>query len=403
MSDKVTRHEAAVAVEDLLLTPRVLNAERYGKLIEELGGLVRGAAEQAEAIRRAAEELRAAQATAARTLEELRTRSETIGRSVTMIDQRLARGEAILARASEQAREAQIAAARLGEMAAPDAVAIERRISEAERASTARVEDAAREATELIEAMVRDAIARGSAGAAEAAHRAAVNAASGLAADAIGPIVADAEARIAERQDAIGRALLEQATESVRAVEGAAHESAERAGATASEAIERLARMEADAALRLGTVRADFDGHISARLKSLATMIERAEQLTRTESVEPLREMAAELGERISRAEAERTALTDVVAAASAMPRMRETAGSPGASTASASLGDAEARARALVVMVEERLRAASAHAEAMGAWIGQVLGHAQQTGAALERLVARAGSIQGPGAPGHA
>ena len=146
MAEKVTRKEAAVAVEEILITPRVLNAERYARLIEELGSLVRAAAAQSGAMSAAAEELRLAQVSAARTLEELRTRSETLARSVAMIDQRLARNESLLARAGEQVQAAQEAAARVERLASTDFGAAEQRLADAERTATERLTRTAQEA-----------------------------------------------------------------------------------------------------------------------------------------------------------------------------------------------------------------------------------------------------------------
>ena len=405
----VSRAEAAAGVEEILLTPRVLNAERYGRLIEELGAVVRAATERAAEIRGASDELRVAQVAASRTLEELRARTESISRSVALIDQRLARGEALMARASEQVQRATEAAARVEALSLPDATEVERRIARAERDATGRLEEAARSGAEAIEALVRDGSARASALAIESARSEAIAVATrtseGIAREVAGStvreIVADAESRAMERERAIVDALREQADESARVVRAAGEDAAERATAHATEAAERL-RVMIERAEEGVAARAEHLDTLSARLGAI-------ERLAEPQTLDPIRSLVSELGSGIERAETIRDALAGLIERVPSLeaPAASAREGSTsGASTDGVGVGvghqvevrAAEARAAEVIRAIDERVRAAAAHAEAVGAWLGQVIGHAQHIGAALEQVLARSARAQGPG-----
>lgn len=407
MAEKLTRAEAASAVEEILITPRVLNTERYAGMIEELGSLVRAAATQTSAMGAAAEELRVAQALAGRTLEELRSRTESLGRSVALIDKRLARGESQLTRASEQVHAALEATARVERLAAADVGEAAARLAEAERAAIERVEGASQresarlragsdEGIAVIEALIRDGGARAAAGATEAAHRAAASAAEG--------IVSRFEARLDERAAAIRRALLEQATGATDAIERAVGAGVAKIDDATTKGVTEVE----------GSARAGIEASQEASA-TLGALVERAESLSRPETLEPIRTLVRELrlgidnaervrgslSELLARAEADRERIEDVVSRA----RTEEHSASASETDASRSLGedalrDLEARSRALIASTEERLHAASAHAERLGAWLAQALAHAQQTGAALEAVVRRAEGVGQGAAP---
>ncbi len=435
--EKVSRQDAAAAVEEILITPRVLNAERYGRLIEELGALVRGAGEQSDSLRRSAEDLRAAQATAARTLEELRTRSETITRSVAMIDQRLARGEALVVRATEQVQRAQEAAARIEALSLPDATEVERRIAGAERAGLERLEGASRTGAETIEALVRDGTARATACAIEAARAQALDAAERTATEraraiaettateCAAAIIAGAESRVLttlstealEREAAIRGAIVEQATESTQAVEvaieAAFRRGSEEAGQIATRGAAQIERAEREASARVETT-------IGSRVRELDALLGRAaglERLGEPGVLDAAATLLKDLQEAIGRATEAHAAL-DARAACAVDAVAREGATAPIGSarendtiTDSVWHGDArvtdahasdvrmamsEATALEATRAMEDRVRAATAHVEALVSWLGQVVGHAQQTGAALEMLLTRAGALAG-------
>lgn len=422
MAERVTRNQAAAAVEEILITPRVLNAERYAALIEELGTLVRSAAAQSGALSAAAEELRVAQVLAARTLEELRTRSETLSRSVAMIDQRLARNESLLARASEQVQAAQEAASRAERLASVDFGAAEQRLGEAERGAAERLSRAGQDALDrvneradhgmaVMESLVRDGAARAAANATEAASRASERAAERAATLAAEAVVRDVESRIRseveDRATTIRRALQEQA-----------------AGATASldrAASDGLSKVEQ--AVEVGTERISSESASCIAVcadagRDLASVVERAEALVRPETLEPVRTLARELGVGIEGAERLRTQLDEAVARAEeAREAMRQAAesmtavGAPAAVSASPpappsasadgfdadAVSELERRSRAVLVATEDNLRGATMHAERLGAWLGQLLGHAQHAGAALEAMVRRAEAARTP------
>lgn len=441
--EKVTRQAAATAVEEILVTPRVLNAERYGRLIEELGALVRGAGEQSESLRRAAEELRAAQAGATRTLEDLRARSETIARSVAMIDQRLARGESLVARATEQVQRAQEATARVESLSLPDATEVERRIAGAERAGLERIERTAHLGAETIEALVRDAVARATASAIESARvhaletaeRAATARAHAIAEAAAtacaSAIIADAEARVragletgaSEREAAIRSAIVEQATESTKAVEAALDASIRRGTEQAAEIAERgaarIERAERDATERV-------EAAIGSRVRELDSLLDRAaglERLGEPGALEAADALLKELNATIATAAEARQQLEASAENAanrveiqaqerdqeceqkraerpSAVDATMDTVWHGDASVVATSGFEAEAAALEATRVIEDRVRAATAHVEALVAWLGHVVGHAQQTGAALEMLLSRSGA-RPPGAVG--
>ncbi len=396
MTEKVSRQEAAAAVEEILVTPRVLNTERYARLVDELGTLVRSAASQTGAMSAAADELRVAQVAAARTLEELRTRTETLGRSVSVIDQRLARSESLLARAVEQVQTAQEAAARVERMASADFGEMEGRLREAERIALARVESAsqelmlrlraqAEETATVVEALTRDGAARATAGASEAAHRAATKVAEA--------IVAKSQSTLETRADAIAKSFQEQGAGAVASIERAATEVAAKIDRASREAGERLS---ADASAATHACALSRDG--------LEPLIERAETLGRTETMEPVRALARELGEGIGNAESVgvelRTLLAQVDEARAAIESVleRATAASVPATplanqppAGADAMSNLESRSSTLIRETDERLSAATAHAEQLGRWLGQLLGHAQQTGTALDALVRRA------------
>ncbi|MBX3315632.1 MAG: hypothetical protein KF902_02075 [Phycisphaeraceae bacterium] len=407
MAEKLTRAEAASAVEEILITPRVLNTERYAAMIEELGSLVRAAATQTSAMGAAAEELRVAQAIAGRTLEELRSRTESLGRSVALIDQRLARGESQLTRASEQVHAALEATARVERLAAADVGEAAARLAEAERAAIERVEAASQRETArlragsdegiaVIEALIRDGGARAAAGATEAAHRAAATAAEG--------IVSRFDAKLDERAAAIRRALLEQATGATDAIERAVGAGVARIDDATTSGVTEVE----------GSARAGIEASQEASA-TLRALVERAESLSRPETLEPIRTLVRELGLGIDNAERARCSLTELLAKAEAEKERVEDAANkiraearPACeieSDAPPPLGEdafreLESRSRALIASTEERLHAASAHAERLGVWLAQALAHAQQTGAALEAVVRRAEGVGHGAAP---
>lgn len=396
MPEKVSRQEAAAAVEEILVTPRVLNTERYARLVEELGSLVRAAASQSGAMSAAADDLRIAQVSASRTLEELRTRTETLGRSVAAIDQRLARSESLLARAVEQVQAAQEAAARVERLASADFGEMEGRLREAERGALARVDAASQEVlasvrtrseeiASVIEALARDCAARATTGASEAAHRAATIAAEGVvskSATRLEARAAELSASLDARSSAIGASLERAAAESADRIERASRESAER---MSSETNAATAACE------------------GAR-RDLEPILERAEVLGRTETMEPVRAVVRELGEGIASAESigadlrdllarvdeARSGIEEAIARASASDATGSAPSREPASNAEA-VSTLEARSNALLRETDDRLRGATAHAEQLGRWLGQLLEHAQHTGAALDALVRRA------------
>jgi hypothetical protein len=427
--EKVTRQDAAAAVEEILITPRVLNAERYGRLIEELGALVRGAGEQSESLRRSAEDLRAAQVTAARTLEELRARSETITRSVAMIDQRLARGEALVARATEQVQRAQEAAARIEALSLPDATEVERRIAGAERAGLERIEAASRAGAETIEAMVRDGTARATACAIESARSQALEAADRTAteraraiaevaaSECAAAIIAGAESRVltalaeeaTAREAAIRAAIVEQATESTQAVE-AAIEAAFRRGSDEAGQIATRGAAQIEHAER--EARDRIDATIGSRVGELDSLLHRAsglERLGEPGMLDAAATLLKDLHEAIGRGSEALAALDGSAArvvdagARSGTPaptRSPTDNGAPMDSVRHGEARDSESKTEALAATraLDDRVRAATAHVEALVSWLGQVVGHAQQTGAALEMLLAQAGGRTNPG-----
>lgn len=412
MAERVTRGEAAVTVEELLITPRVLNAERYAKLIEELGTLVRAAATQSGAMSAAAEELRLAQVSATRTLEELRTRSETLARSVAMIDQRLARNESLLARASEQVMAAQEAAARVERLASADFGAAEQRLVDAERVATEgltlaagaaleRVTERADHAMAVVESLVRDGAARATANAAEAATKAAERAASGAAETAVREMESRIRSELEDRASALRSALREQAATATASLDRAA-----------SEGLSKVERAIDVSTERITTESASCVEACAAAGRVLGSMVERAEALVRPETLEPVRALARELGVGIEGAERLRADLESAIARAEEARDMarqeRERAASaevdrtpsvseqgppsnPDTRLTAEAMSELENRSRSLLAATEENLRGATAHAERLGAWLGQLLGHAQQTGMALETMVRRA------------
>lgn len=412
MAEKVTRTEAAAAVQEILITPRVLNAERYAKLIDELGSLVRTAAAQSGAMSAAAEEMRLAQAAAARTLEELRMRSETLSRSVAMIDQRLARNESLLARASEQVHAAQEAAARVERLASADFGAAEQRLVEAERGATERLTRVAQDALErvteradhgmaVVESLVRDGAARATANASEAAYKAAERAASGAAEAVVREVESRIRSELEDRASGMRRALQEHAAVATASLDRAA-----------SEGLTGIERAVENATERVAGESASCVEACAAAGRDLGSMVERAEALVRPETLEPVRTLVRELGVGIDGAERLRTELEGAVARAEgareAARQEREHAAlaerdrahplspseprsAPDAGIDAEAMSELEGRSRALLAATEENLRGATAHAERLGAWLGQLLGHAQQTGVALEAMIRRA------------
>ncbi len=388
-STTVSRSEAAVAIQDILITPRLLNSERYGRLIEELGSIVRTASERSSEMRAASEELRVVQAGAARTLDELRARTESVARVVALIDQRLARGEALLARATEQVQRAAEAASRVEALALPDATDVERRIADAERDACARLASIASTGAETMEALVRDGAARALAIAVESARHEASTVAAQEAHRVSGEIalarsneaLADVDSRMADRERSLREALREQAEDLSRVVRAAAEDAADRATAHVTRTTEELTSLLA---------RADQGARERSRhFEALTTRLSAIERLAEPETLDPIRALIQELSSRIEQAEHARAALTAQVDRAQAdQSQQRPTSESPLAPDAAREI---EARALEASRLLDERARAATAHAEALGAYLARMIGHAQQIGSALEHTMVRA------------
>lgn len=386
-------------IEEVFLTPRVVDHAAFAEYAERLERLIRDAAGEGERLRDAKGDIASTVESTGRAGRDLAKKLEIGSKLLAAIDQRAKQAEAMLARADERLASAQAIESKIDELIAERAGTVEARITESIRVGCERAEETERR----LQAAERQA------------RTTAANAAAAVAQleDRLASIQARAEA-VAEQADLARQAMDVKIEEVTRLID-------RRAGVL----IDKFETMEDLGARVFGALGVDPDAPGDGA-RGVVERLERAEQASaRAERI------AAQLEQLSERAEAASDGFADKLESASSkmdeldarhaelvgplheayediassVPLLTETIRGAGAQIEElASMREAlrqsiqdsttlageareqlQNRADQLKALLDGSLHRLSSRVEEAGAWLGGLIQRAEQTGAALD------------------